>query len=390
MMVCMDSLISLDQAMSQPRDCFVLPDANCYLNSAGQAPRLRSVQAAGEAALLRSALPWRVAMPDWLERPERVRASAATLLGVPTDCLALQGSVAYGMRLAADMLALRSEQTVLVLADEHPSNTAAWRAACERRGAHLRPLRRAAGQNWTDAVLAAVDHRCAVLALPVCHWHDGAQLDLARIAQHAKAVGAALVVDATQACGVLPIELAALDPDLLVAAGHKWMLGAPGLAYTYVAPRHHVAEPLEQYPFARIDGETLPAVDAEPLRYRAGARRFDSAGIYSSLCLAMAEPALKQLAHWDAEALRRRLADWQEALRSALQANGLGHCWRPADSPHISAVEVQGKASRLASQLLAEGFVVAARGSALRVSPHVHSPLADAEALAKALARCIV
>lgn len=385
----MEPTKTLADAASHPEHCFMLAESVRYLNCAGQAPRLRSVHAAGEAALLRSARPWQVSMQDWLAQPERVRASAAGLLGVSADCLALQTTVAYGMRLATAILPLSRAQTALVLADEHPSGTAPWLAACQRRDAQLVPVRRGPGQDWSGAVLAAIDSRCAVLVLPICHWHDGSQLDLVRIAARARQVGAALVIDATQAWGVLPINVAALDPDLLIAAGHKWLLGAPGLAFTYVAPRHHAAEPLERYAFARESGESLPAVDAQPLRYRGGARRFDSAGIYNSLCLAMAEPALHQLAQWDAEALRIQLAGWQSALRSALHAKGLGHCWRRADSPHISALDVQGSAAQMAARLRAEGFVVAARGTVLRISPHVHSSPEEAEALAAALSRLI-
>jgi selenocysteine lyase/cysteine desulfurase len=381
--------MTLTDAVARPQDCFVLPDATRYLNSAGQAPRLRSVQAAGETALRNSATPWHLSMSDWLQRPERVRASAATLLGVSADCLALQGSVASSMRLAAELLPLARGQTVLVLADEHPSCTATWRAACERQGAHLLALRSAVGQSRTDTVIRAIDHRCAVLALPACHWHDGGQLDLARIAQRAKAVGAAMIIDATQSWGVLPIDIAALDPDMVVAAGHKWLLGMPGLAYAYIAPRHHAAEPREQYAFARAAGETFPAVDAEPLRYRDGARRFDAAGIYNSLSLAMAEPALQQLAFWDAEALRSRLGMWQDALRSALRDHGLGRYWRHADSPHISAIETGRDTVQVTARLQEQGFIVAARGNGLRISPHINSPTADAEALAVTLSRCM-
>jgi selenocysteine lyase/cysteine desulfurase len=381
--------MTFTDAVARPQDCFSLPDATRYLNSAGQALRLRSVQAAGETALRNSATPWRLSMSDWLQRPERVRASAARLLGVSADCLALQGSVAYGMRLAAELLPLSRGQTVLVLADEHPSCTAAWRAACERQGAHLLPLRSTVGQSRADTVMNAIDHRCAVLALPACHWHDGGQLDLARIAQRARDVGAALLIDATQAWGVLPIDVSALDPDMVVAAGHKWLLGTPGLAYAYIAPRHHAAEPLEQYAFARAGGETFPAVDADPLRYRDGARRFDAAGIYNSLSLAMAEPALRQLAFWHAEALRSHLGMWQDVLRSALHDHGLDRYWRHADSPHISSLDTGRDTAQLAARLHDQGFIVAARGDALRISPHIHSSSADAEALAVTLSRCM-
>ena len=85
--------------------------------------------------------------------------------------------------------------------------------------------------------VGAIDQGTAVIVVPNVHWTDGALLDLPRIAAAARRLGASLVVDASQSLGMLPLDLAAVQPDFLVAVGYKWLLGPFGLSYLWVAPR---------------------------------------------------------------------------------------------------------------------------------------------------------
>jgi selenocysteine lyase/cysteine desulfurase len=75
----------------------------------------------------------------------------------------------------------------------------------------------------------------AIGALPHCHWIDGGLLDLVAIGARCREVGSALVVDATQSLGALPLDLAAVRPDYLVRPDYKWLLGPYSLGYLYVA-----------------------------------------------------------------------------------------------------------------------------------------------------------
>src|SRR3546814_7122620 len=114
--------------------------------------------------------------------------------------------------------------------------------------------------DWTSDVsssvlLARLDARTRIVALPHCHWTDGGLLDLAAIRAACTSVGAALVIDATQSLGALPFDVAALDPDFLVAGGYKWLLGPYSFGYLYVAKRWQQAMPIEQNWIARKDSE---------------------------------------------------------------------------------------------------------------------------------------
>ena len=67
-----------------------------------------------------------------------------------------------------------------MLAEEYPSGIYTWRAAARRTGAEMVTVSREPGQTWTDAVLAVLDERVAIVSVPNVHWTDGAFVDLAR------------------------------------------------------------------------------------------------------------------------------------------------------------------------------------------------------------------
>jgi len=380
-------ILDLDATLA----AFELPPGLLYLNSAGQTPRLRAAQQAGKLALARAAQPWASSIREFLARPAGVRELAAELIGCRTADLALVTSVAYGSALAAANLPLRAGQRVLALAGEHPSNVNAWHVSCARHGAQLQQLQKDQRRGWTECVLDALDRDVAVVVAPACHWHDGALLDLVRIGAAARAVGAALVIDATQALGVIDLDLDAIDADFLLVAGQKWLLGAATLSYLYVAPRHQLGRPLEEHGWARSGGLNYGEPETTLPDYAEGAVRFDAGGIYASLALPMTEVGLLQLRAWGIACVRQRLGAWQQRLGEALAANAMGDWMTGRDSPHISALTPPGadatRCTGMASELSANGIVLAARGSGLRISPYLHSSAADAERLVAALRR---
>ena len=109
------------------------------------------------------------------------------------------------MTIAARNLPLGAGQTIVLLADQFPSNLYPWRAAAARAGAEIVTVDAPDG-DLTSAVLAAIDERTAIAALPHCRWTDGALLDLESIGERVRAAGAALALDLTQSAGALPID----------------------------------------------------------------------------------------------------------------------------------------------------------------------------------------
>ncbi|MCC2665230.1 MAG: aminotransferase class, partial [Geminicoccaceae bacterium] len=187
------------------RDLFDLPGDVAYLNCAYMSPLLRRAAEVGAAALARKCRPWTISPEDFFADSERARGLFAALLGATPDDVAIVPAASYGLALAAANLPLAPGLRILVLAEQFPSNVYAWRELAQRAGGAVLTVERPADGDWTGAVLAGLDERVAIAALPHCHWTDGGLLDLVAIGRRCRAVGSALVLDVTQSLGALPL-----------------------------------------------------------------------------------------------------------------------------------------------------------------------------------------
>ena len=343
------------------RDAFEIPDDIAYFNTASLAPQLKSVRAAGEAAFERRARPWTIHAQDWFSDVERLRGLFATIVGGEPGQVALVPATSYGFAVAARNLRPRR---VVVLAEEYPSGIYSWRAA----GAELVTVVREAGRSWADAVVAAIDERVDVVSVPNVHWTDGAIVDLPRVAAAARDARAALVIDASQSCGAMPLDVAEIRPDFLVAVGYKWLLGPFGLGYLYVDERHHGGEPIEENWINRAGSEDFARLVDYRDDYQPGARRFDVGQRTSFMLTPMAIAALTQILDWGVEWIGERL----RAITAQVVPGCAAHMGgiAPAPSPET---------------LAAHGCVAAVRGDSLRISPHLHITDDDVARLRAAL-----
>jgi selenocysteine lyase/cysteine desulfurase len=355
-----------------------------YLDCAARAPRLRAVVAAGHAALDAAVTPWREPDGAVEARIEALRAGVGqTLFGGDGDGdgVALVPSAAYGLATAARNVRLDAGDAVLVLEGQFPSNLLPWQQRCGERGARLAGVQRRDGEDWTAAVLAALERepRVRVVALPQVRWDDGALLDLDRIAPRVHGIGSALVLDLSQSLGALPADFARWHPDFVVSVGYKWLLGPIGLAWLWAAPRwREEGIPIEAHWSARDAGEgwRFPLDRVRP--YRAGARRFDAGGIDDPVRLAMAQAGLDQVGAWGVATISEALGERTRAFDAALDAHGLPDWKTPGHAPHITALRPP--AARLDAvfdALRRERIICTRRHGLLRIAPHLHVSVAD-------------
>ncbi len=369
------------------RHLFELPDDVTYLNCAYMSPQLRSVRAAGEAALGLKAQPWRVRPEDFFSGSEALRAVFARVVGADPEGVALVPSVSYGMATASANLKVREGQRLVVLAEEFPSNLYPWRELARRSRAEIVTVARPEDGDWTRAVLAQVDARCALVALPHCHWTDGSRVDLVRVGQRAREVGAALVVDGTQSVGALPLDVGAVQPDFLVAAGYKWLLGPYSLGYLYVAPKHREGVPLEQNWMMRQGSEDFARLVDYRDAYQPGARRFDMGERSNFQLVPMAAAGLEQLLAWGVADIQATLRELTGRAAKGAAALGLEVVPEAHRSGHLLGLRRRGGyAPTVAKTLAGQNIHVSVRGDNLRVSPHLYNTPEDVDRLLAALA----
>jgi selenocysteine lyase/cysteine desulfurase len=371
------------------RPLFEVDDEVVYLNAPSMSPLLRSVRVAGEQALARRARPWTIRPPDWFTEVERLRGLAAGLLGTDADHVALVPSSSYGLAVAAHNLPAGPGQRVVVLDHEFPSSFHTWQAFTRRTGAELVRVERGPDQSWTDAVVAAVDERTAIVVAPNVHWTNGALVDLPAVANRTRAAGAALVIDASQSFGIMPLDLAQVRPDFLISVGYKWQLGPVGLSYLYVHERHHGGEPIEQNWAARAGADDFASLVDYRDEYQPGARRFDVGQRPSFGLVPMAVAALEQLQAWGIPAVGRAVAAITDRIAGGLRELGLTVPPPEARGPHILGVDLPpGTAEQVGAALHDDRVVVSVRGSSLRIGPYLHTSDADVDRLLASVRNC--
>jgi cysteine desulfurase family protein len=163
---------------------------------------------------------------------------------------------------------LRPADRVVTSSMEHNSVMRPLRDLA-RRGVALEVVPAAAGGVIEAAAFCAAVTPGTRLAV-VTHASNvtGAVTDVAPIGEHCRRLGVALLLDAAQTAGCVPIDVEALRVDFLAFSGHKGLLGPQGTGGLYVRDERAL-EPLERGGTgSRSDREEQP--EFLPDRYESG------------------------------------------------------------------------------------------------------------------------
>jgi selenocysteine lyase/cysteine desulfurase len=367
--------------------------AGHYLNCAYMGPISRRTEEAGVAGVRLKRDPTQIPPSAFFSEADAVRQRFARLIGLlDPQRVALVPAVSYAMAVVARNVPVRTGRNVVVAHEQFPSNVYSWRRLTDEGSAELRtvaPPEGAArrGEAWNERLLQAIDLGTALVALPNVHWADGTRFDLEAIGEKARAVGAVFVVDATQSLGAMPLDLARVRPDALVAAGYKWLMGPYGVALAYFGPRFDHGVPLEENWINRAGSEDIAALVSYRDDYQPGALRYDMGERSNPVTLPMMATALDQIMEWRPD----RIQGYCDGLmRTSLEeVASLGYrvedpAWR---GRHLFGIRRPAGVSteRLKSALDRNRVAVSLRGDAVRVSPNVYNDAADAAALVSAL-----
>jgi selenocysteine lyase/cysteine desulfurase len=377
-------------APGSQRQLFDIPEGVAYFNTASNSPLLNASRDRLLAAAGAKSHPWERQSADFFADAERIRTLAADLFGADSDAWAIIPAASYGLSAAARAVepSLKPGDRILVMAEEFPSNVLPWRRAAEQVGAALTTVATPADGDWTAAILQEIRPGIRVVALSHCHWTNGALLDLVRISAACRQMGAIFVLDVTQSLGALPLDLAALDPDFMVAAGYKWLLCPYGFGLMYIAPRWRDARPLEETWLARANAEDFATLVNYNEVYRPGARRFDVGETCVNTILPGAIAALEQLKAWGVGRIAESLKAISAGIVPELEAQGFAVPLASRRAPHMfGATLPPGRSDDVAASLREQGVFVSRRGSSIRFAPHLHVTEADLAQLAAALKR---
>jgi cysteine desulfurase / selenocysteine lyase len=224
-------MATMSAGVSKWRDAWFPHGDTVYLNAAGQAPMPRVALEAVQASLEWKKYPY--VMTDGLEReiPARVRASLAEIIGARPHEIALTTGASAGLVALALGLNWRPGDEVLTAHREFPVQYTTWRPMEAREGVALRVI--APRRQWIAAedFIEALTPRTRVVSVSMVRFDDGSMLDTAKLGAACRAQGCLLVLDVSQSCGGIPMNVETLGADFITCSGYKWLLGPYGTGF---------------------------------------------------------------------------------------------------------------------------------------------------------------
>ncbi len=353
---------------------FDLPEEHAYLNCAYTAPLLKAAARAGIKAIEAKRTPWTIKADDFFSSVENLRRLFSRLVVCSPNDVAIVPAASYGIALAAKNLPVEENQSIVVLQDQFPSNVYSWQNLAAAKNAKIKTTPRPVDNDWTTALLDSIDTDTAIVAAVHNHWTDGTAVDLVRVGEKCRSVGAALVLDGAQSLGASPMSVSAIRPDFLAAISHKWLLGPYSMGFCYVDPKWQNGMPLEENWLNRAGSEDFSRLVDYQEGYQPGARRFDVGEVSNFILSPIAAAALEQILEWGVEEIAETLRAKTDAIAERAEARGLVVAERQYRAPHMIGITKPGGFSGELPGLLAEEQVyVSVRGESVRVAPHVYN-----------------
>ena len=376
--------------LGSQRELFEIPEDIVYLNCAYMSPQLRRAREVGERAVSRKSRPWELTPDDFFEEAEEVRALFARLVGGDTGGVAIIPSVSYGISVAAANVSVREGQKILILEDQFPSNVYAWRVLAEQSDARLVTVPRPEDFDWTSALREEIDADTAVVAVPNCHWTDGSLVDLARVGEGVREAGAALVVDAIQSLGAHPFDVSEVQPDFLVAASYKWLLGPYGIGFMYVGEEYREGSPIEHNWINRRGSQDFSGLVTYEDAFQPGARRYDVGERSNFALLPMAAVALQQLIDWEIDNVSETIGTLTDLIEEKAEELGIAAVPKGKRARHLIGLKLgTGAPHDLARRLMDHNVFVSVRGESVRVAPNLYNTEEDVDRFFDVLAQVV-
>ncbi len=368
---------------------FNLPEGLTYLNCSYMSPMLKSVAAIGREMISKKDNPVQILPHHFFDNPRRLREEFAKLLEIenPDHC-AVVPSVSYALSNVAKNLDVEKGDNIVLAEEQFPSNVYTWKPLESEKGVTLRivsapEVKDDRGTLWNEHILEAIDSKTKLVALGHVHWADGTIFDLKRIRERTKEVGALLVIDGTQSFGALPFSVSEIQPDMVVAAGYKWLLGPYSSGVAYYGEYFHDKSPTENNWMHRLGSEDFAGLVNYVDEYQPGSIRYEVGESANFILTPMLTEAIRQINEWGAQGIQEYCENLTSELVNELTEMGYQIEDSNSRSHHMFGIRLpQGiNINSLKKRFLDMNIFVSLRGSSVRVAPHLYNNDSDMDRL---------
>ena len=371
------------------KEKFNLPESPIYLNGAYMSPQLKSVEAIGIENLKRKSQPFTIYPEDFFAEKKVLRKRFAQLIHAhDPNSIAIIPSVSYGVATALKNIPFSKGDEIVVLEEQFPSNYYAWKELESNKGVRLKTviapsIAEGRGDQWNERILAAVNERTKVVALPHVHWTDGTLFDLVSIRKRASEVGAYLIIDGTQSIGALPFSIEEIQPDAVICGGYKWLLGPYSLGVAYFGERFDHGTPIENNWMNHQGSENFRNLVRYNENFKPKSLRYDVGESSNFILTPMLSEAIRQLLIWTPNGIQGYCSSITKEAVSKLKNLGCFIEDDDARAHHLLGVHLPRTMdlTKIQKKIHEAGIFVSYRGNAIRISSHVYNTEQEIEKL---------
>jgi selenocysteine lyase/cysteine desulfurase len=371
------------------RSKFSLRGKGTYLNCAYMSPLLKSVEKAGLLGIQRKRNPLSTKPADFFSETETLRTLFAELIDCPeSQRVVVIPSVSYGMANVVTNVSLQKGDQVVVATEQFPSNVYPWQRLCHDQGGQLVKIAAPSvdanrGKRWNEQILNAIGPRTKVVALGHVHWADGTRFHLQAIRQRTREVGALLIIDGTQSVGAMPFSWKEIQPDALICAGYKWLMGPYSFGLACYGSHFDQGKPIEENWINRKFSEDFTGLVNYQSEYQPGALRYEVGEHSNFILLPMMVAALQQVLTWQPARIQSYCEKISQTAVHQLRENGF---WIEAEDRghHLFGIRLPAHKNmdRVKQTLQQANLHVSFRGDCIRVAPHLYNSADELNRLA--------
>jgi selenocysteine lyase/cysteine desulfurase len=216
-----------------PRSQFAVTNRYVYLNHAATGILPRLTRDALDAFVDAQAEEGIVGVARYEMKMPAYRARVGQFIGATGAEIGILRNTTDGANVVALGLDWQAGDRVILPNNEFPANAIPW-LALRRLGVEIDFIDTARERMTPDVLRARMTDRTRVVTVSWVSFEDGYRHDLAPLAQIAHERGALFCVDAIQGLGAFPLDVRALDIDVLYSGGQKWLLALQGVSFVYV------------------------------------------------------------------------------------------------------------------------------------------------------------
>ena len=352
---------------------FNLDDKLIHVNHAAVAPWPVATQTAVQEFATENTQQGSINYLQWMQHEQNLRELLKTLIHADSTAeIALLKSTSEALSVVAYGIDWQAGDSVVTAAEEFPSNRLLWQSLMQF-GVDVRLIDYRPDQNAEQCIIDACDETTRLISISAVQYASGRRTDLLKIGNYCEQENILFSVDAIQQLGALNFDVNEVKADFVAADGHKWMLGAEGLALFYCRSKHLKKLKLNQYGWHMI--ENMHDFSCSEWTPAESARRFEC-GSPNMLGIMALEASLNLINSIGMETIEKKvLSNTQYLLQrfSKMADIDILSSQQPEQQSGIVVIRHRKKSNDELFEYLKQHQVLGApRGGGIRFSPHFY------------------